>query len=69
MPIGDSLAGPSPKQKRPRQVTEDSMRKAILPPELASAPFGLYANGHNDTNRQSTVRGRARCSWVNAQGC
>ena len=34
------------------------MRKAILPPELASAPFGLYANGHNDANRQSTVRGR-----------
>jgi hypothetical protein len=57
VPIADQLSRTLTKAEETQEVTEDSMRIATLPGTGLGA-IRLCADGHNDANRQSTVRAR-----------
>jgi hypothetical protein len=66
-PIADQLSRTLSKAEETHQVTEDAIRRAALPGTGLGA-MRPCADGHNDVNRQSTVRLRLMLLGQ-AQGC
>jgi hypothetical protein len=66
-PIADQLSRTLTKAEETHQVTEDAIRRAALP-RTGLGAMRPCADGHNDANRQSTVRLRLMLLGQ-AQGC